>query len=239
MLVVALALPLMAEEEPTAEQMLRWVRINGAVQEGSMDGHLRDSEGKKVPFNLTMEKGGMSFAFENPKQVIALDLGAEDLTIRESISGGELKPVPAERFGESIRGTDANFEDIALRFLFWANPSFETEKDGSKIVDRVATRECYKIRSNNPRKSGPYAAVFAWVDRESGALMRVQGYNWNGKCTKQLEVISARKVDDAWMLKQLRVDRVDPATGKVVSRTWLNFEEPKKPVRNIFGVDGE
>lgn len=234
LLAVALVLPVIADQEPTAVQMLRWVRINGAVQEGSMDGNLRRSDGMKVPFNLTMEKGGMSFAFENPKQVVALDLSADDLAISESINGGEMKSVPTERFGEVIRGTDANFEDIALRFLFWANPSFETEADGSKKVERVATRESYKIRVNNPKKSGPYAAVFAWVDKESGALMRVQGYDWNGKCIKQFEVISARKVDKAWMLKQMRVDRIDPVSGKVVSRTWLNFDEPKEPTRSIF-----
>lgn len=224
----------LAEQEPSAEQMLRWVRINGAVQEGSMDGHLRRSDGLKVPFNLTMERGGMSFAFEDPEQVVALDLSGEDLAISESIDGSEMKPVPMSRFGESIRGTDANFEDIALRFLFWPNPTFEKEADGSRFVERVATRESFKIRANNPRQSGPYAVVFAWVDKESGALMRVQGYDWNGKCIKQFEVISARKVDKAWMLKQLRVDRIDPATSKVVSRTWLNFEEPKKPSRSIF-----
>ncbi len=231
---LVMALPVIAEQEPTAEQMLRWVRINGAVQEGSMDGNLRRSDGKKVPFNLTMEKGGMSFAFENPKQVVALDLSGEDLAISESINGGEMKSVPAERFGESIRGTDANFEDIALRFLFWPNPTFEKESDGSKKVERVATRDSYKIRANNPNKSGPYAVVFAWVDKESGALMRVQGYDWNGKCIKQFEVISARKVDKAWMLKQLRVDQVDPESQKVLSRTWLNFEEPKTPTRKVF-----
>lgn len=233
-LAVAMALPVIAEQEPSAEQMLRWVRINGAVQEGSMDGKLRRSDGKKVPFNLTMEKGGMSFAFENPKQVVALDLTGEDLAISESINGSAMKSVPMSRFGESIRGTDANFEDIALRFLFWPNPSFEKEPNGSKTVDRVATRESYKIRANNPYKSGPYGVVFAWVDKETGALMRVQGYDWNGKCIKQFEVISARKVDKAWMLKQLRVDRIDPASGKVVSRTWLNFDEAKKPSRSIF-----
>ena len=233
-LALTIALPVMAEQELTAEQMLRWVRINGAVQEGSMDGNLRRSDGKKVPFNLTMEKGGMSFAFENPKQVVALDLTGEDLSISESINGGAMKPVPSSRFGEAIRGTDANFEDIALRFLFWPNPTFEKDADGSKLVERVATRESFKIRANNPYKSGPYGVIFAWVDKETGALMRVQGYDWNGKCIKQFEVISARKVDKAWMLKQLRVDRVDAESGKVVSRTWLNFEEPKQPSRSIF-----
>lgn len=229
--------PVMGEDaasDLSADQMLGWVRHNSSGQKMDSTGHLRTSSGKKVPFSMRMDQGEVSFSFTGPDETIALDLSGPRQVVRASDGGGAMKEVPSERFGKAIRGTDANFEDIALRFLYWSGASFETEEDGKRVVDSVATRDCFKIRANNPRREGPYAAVFAWVDKESGALMRVQGYDWSGKCVKQFEVISARKVDKVWVLKEMRIDRINPATGKVVARTWLYLDKNKKKPAPLF-----
>ncbi|QQL44507.1 outer membrane lipoprotein-sorting protein [Sulfuriroseicoccus oceanibius] len=237
-MVVALAMAgvaVAAEAEPTAAQMLKWVRINSSGQEMDTTGHLRTSEGKKVPFALRMDRGAISFSFTRPKETLTLDLsgGKQDVLVKDA--SGKVRKLTSKSYGQSIRGTDANFEDIALRFLFWESASFEKDpKSGKRIVESVATRDCFKIRANNPRREGPYAAVFAWVDRESGALMRVQGYNWQGKCVKQFEVISARKMKKGWVLKEMRIDRIDAGTGKVVARTWLYLDKARKKSSPLF-----
>ncbi len=51
--------------------------------------------------------------------------------------------------------------------------------------------------------------------------MRIEGYNRDGKLSRRFEVVSAQKLDDQWMLKQMRVEMLDPETKKVINRTYL------------------
>ena len=60
-----------------------------------------------------------------------------------------------------------------------------------------------------------------WIDKASAALLRIEGYNSEGKLTKRFEVVSAQKIDGQWMLKQMRVERIDPATRKTTGITYL------------------
>jgi hypothetical protein len=64
-----------------------------------------------------------------------------------------------------------------------------------------------------------------WVDRNSGALMEMEGYNWNAQLVKRFEVISVQKIDNRWFLKQMRVEELDPSTHKVQSRTYLEIKK--------------
>jgi hypothetical protein len=38
---------------------------------------------------------------------------------------------------------------------------------------------------------------------------------------KRFEVVSAQKIDGQWMLKQMRVERIDPETRKTTGITYL------------------
>jgi negative regulator of sigma E activity len=67
--------------------------------------------------------------------------------------------------------------------------------------------------------------VALWVDKESGALMRMDGYGWDGKIAKRFEVVSAQKIEGRWFLKQMRVEQLEPGTGKVQSRTYLEIKK--------------
>jgi negative regulator of sigma E activity len=60
-----------------------------------------------------------------------------------------------------------------------------------------------------------------WIDKASAALLRIEGYDREGKLTKRFEVVSAQKIDGQWMLKQMRVERIDPATRKTNGITYL------------------
>ncbi len=70
-----------------------------------------------------------------------------------------------------------------------------------------------------------YANVFLWVDKKSGALMRMEGYDADGKLVKRFEVVSTQKIDNRWFLKQMRVEEMQPGTNKVQSRTYLEIKK--------------
>ena len=64
-----------------------------------------------------------------------------------------------------------------------------------------------------------------WVNSGSGAIMRMEGYDRQGKLIKRYEVISGMKVGDAWMLKQMRIETFNPTTKNRVGRTYLELEK--------------
>ncbi len=55
--------------------------------------------------------------------------------------------------------------------------------------------------------------------------MRLEGYDWKGKLAKRFEVVSGQKIEGRWFLKQMRIEEMDPATGKVTSRTYLEIKK--------------
>jgi negative regulator of sigma E activity len=81
------------------------------------------------------------------------------------------------------------------------------------------------LRLTAPSKDAPYATVFLWVDKESGALMRMEGYDSKGQLTKRFEVVSAQKIEGRWFLKQMRIEEMEPGTNKVRSRSYLEIKK--------------
>jgi len=64
-----------------------------------------------------------------------------------------------------------------------------------------------------------------WADKDNGALMRMEGYDSAGKLIKRFEVVSAQKIEDRWYLKQMRVEKIDPKSGKATARTYLEINK--------------
>jgi hypothetical protein len=58
----------------------------------------------------------------------------------------------------------------------------------------------------------------------------VVGYNANGRPLKRFQVLDIMKVGNAYTLRRMRVDTVDPIANKVVGLTYLEFDKPK-PVK--------
>jgi negative regulator of sigma E activity len=66
--------------------------------------------------------------------------------------------------------------------------------------------------------------VLLWVDKASGALMRMEGYDWDAKLIKRFEVVSAQKIERCWFLKQMRVEQFQPGTNHVEARAYLEIK---------------
>ena len=207
---------LSAEPLPSAKEILASVRLSHAQQQIDLQGQLRENE-KVIPFHLTQTGPVIRYAFSNPDEALQLRLGENDSRLEEVTRSGVEKITPAQ-FDQKVRGTSVTYEDLALKFLYWQNGRVA----GDSLV---RTRNCWKLELKAPSRQSQYSNVFLWVDKEGGALMRMEGYDWEGKLAKRFEVVSAQKIEGRWFLKQMRIEELQPGTGKVRARTYLEIKK--------------
>ncbi len=202
----------------TAGDILRTVREAQGNRHEALDGQLRnDEDGKTFPFRLVSDGAVVRYQFSGtPPTAVQVRFNEENSELQESTGGTTEKLTPAN-FDKTILGTDLAYEDLALRFVYWSKATLEGE-------DTIKLRPCWKLRLNAPGRRTQYSSVNLWVDRESGALMRADAYDWQGKQIKRFEVISGQKLSGKWYLKQMRVESLDPGTDHVKSRTYLEIK---------------
>jgi hypothetical protein len=201
---------------PDARDVLASVRLQQAQQEIDLQGQLREGE-KVIPFRLTQTGPVIRYTFSNPDEALQLRLGDNDSRLEEVTREGVERITPAQ-FDHKVRGTSVTYEDLALRFLYWQNGRVTGENS-------IRTRNCWKLEMRAPNRQSQYANVWLWVDKDGGALMKMEAYDWNGKLAKRFEVISAQKIEGRWFLKQMRIEEMQPATGKVQTRTYLEIKK--------------
>ncbi len=212
---LAFGLSIYGAPPPSAKEILDPVRMLEARQQIDLEGQLREDE-KVIPFHLTQTGPLIRYSFANPEEVLQLRLGENGSRLDLVTATGSEK-FPAEKLKEKIRGTGISYEELALKFLYWPNARVLGD-------ETVRTRSCWKLQSVAPSRDSQYWNVIIWIDKASGALMRMEGYDWNGKLAKRFEVISAQKIDDRWFLKQMRVEELQPGTNKVRARTYLEIK---------------
>ncbi len=204
------------EPIPSAKEILATVRMQQSQQQIDLQGQLRQ-ESTVVPFRLTQNGALIKYSFANPPEALQLRLGENDSRL-EQLSGAGVEKIAPAQFDHKVRGMPITYEDLALKFLYWPDARVIGEES-------VRSRRCWKIELHAPSHDSQYSAVMLWVDRNSGALMEMEGYNWDAQLVKRFEVISVQKIDNRWFLKQMRVEELDPATHKVRSRTYLEIKK--------------
>jgi hypothetical protein len=210
------ALSLHGETSPTAKEILSSVRMQQAQQQIDLQGQLRQNE-VVVPFHLIQSGPVVRYIFSNPDEALQLQLNPNESRL-DQISGGGVEKIAPAQFDRKIRGTDVTYEDLALKFLYWPD---------AKVVgeDNIRSRNCWKLELRAPSRQSQYSNVLLWIDKESGALMRMEGYDWNGQLARRFEVISAQKINHRWFLKQMRIEQLQPGTNQVKSRTYLEIKK--------------
>lgn len=203
-----------------AEEILRAARVNPLGSPIVLNARLR-AGGKEIPFRIVVRDGKISYVFENPDQEILLGLGEEESTLEER-KGGKTEPVSPAKFDDSVRGGLLTYEDLAMRFLYWKNPRLLGE-------EKIGPRAAYKIEIPAPPSATEYGVVRVWVDKSQGALMKIEGYDRQGRLSKKFTVISVQQIDRQWMLKQMSVERMNPETRKVALRTYLEILGKAEP----------
>lgn len=205
-----------AEPSPSAKEILTSVRLQQAQQQIDLLGQLRENE-KVIPFHLTQIGPIIRYEFSNPSEALQLRLGENDSRLEEVTRSG-VEKITAAQFDRKVRNTSVTYEDLALKFLYWQNARVTGE-------DSLRTRNCWKLELKAPSRQSQYSNVFLWVDKDGGALMRMEGYDWSGRLAKRFEVVSAQKIDGRWFLKQMRIEEIQPANGKVQARTYLEIKK--------------
>jgi hypothetical protein len=206
--------PAWGQNFPDANQLLANVRLRQSQQQIDLRAQLRQ-EAKIVPFHLVQNGPVIRYIFSNPDETLQLRVGANDSRLVEITRSGSEK---ITRLNEPVRDTAITYEDLALKFLYWPN---------ARVIgsDFIRTRNCWKLQLQAPAGDPQYDSILLWVDKDNGALMRMEGYNSTGKLIKRFEVVSAQKIEDRWYLKQMRVEKMDPKSNKVTSRTYLEINK--------------
>jgi len=217
--VICMALATMAvlaEPAPSARDILTSVRMIEARQQIDLQGQLREND-IIVPFRMTQNGPLIRYSFSNPDEVLQLRLGQNSSRL-DLITDTRTKDFSASKLEQKIRGTSLTYEDLAFKFLYWQNARVLGEEN-------VRTRNCWKLQLHAPSRESQYSNLLLWIDKASGALMRMEGYDWNAQLAKRFEVVSAQKIDNRWFLKQMRVEELQPGTNHVQSRTYLEIKK--------------
>jgi hypothetical protein len=201
---------------PSAREILESVRLQQSQQQLDLQGQLRENE-KVFPFRLTQNGPVIRYSFSNPDEALQLRLGENDSRLEEVTREG-VEKVSAAQFDRKVRGTSVTYEDLALKFLYWPDARVTGENS-------IRSRNCWKLELKAPSRQSQYSNVYLWVDKASGAIMRMDAFDWKGQMAKRFEVISGQKIDDRWFLKQMRIEEFSPDTGKVQTRTYLEIRK--------------
>ena len=207
---------LSAEALPSAKDILDSVRMLESRQQIDLQGQLRQ-EDTAIPFRLMQNGPLIRYTFTNPDETLELRLG-ENSSRLELVSDAGTEKVGTSKLQEKIRGTLVTYGDLAFKFLYWSNARLLGEEN-------VRTRKCWKLQLRAPSRESLYSNVLLWVDKASGALMRMEGYDWDAKLIKRFEVVSAQKIEGRWFLKQMRVEQLQPGTNHVESRAYLEIKK--------------
>jgi len=204
-------------ETLTANDILKLVRYSYTLFDQNFEGRLRRGF-KKTPFLLSLEPNHVRFRFSDPTQIIHLSVTGSKAYLKEVVKGSDA-PIADNRYNEEIRGTDVTFEDLAMRFLYWPNPVIHQQSD------EVKGRDCWWVRVRNPDGVGSYATVDIWVDKASGGLLKMIGYNAQGGAIKRFTVVGGKKIKDVWMVDEMRIEKLEPTSGgaKTKSKTYLEI----------------
>jgi hypothetical protein len=213
---VALTLSLQAQPAPSATDILASVRMMETQQQIDLQGQLRQND-VIVPFRLTQNGPLIRYSFTNPDEVLQLRLGEKGSRL-DLVTGSGTEKFAASKLTQKIRGTSLSYEDLAFKFLYWPTARVLGEES-------VRTRNCWKLQLRAPSRESQYSNILLWVDKASGTLMRMEGYDWNARLAKRFEVVSAQKIDNRWFLKQMRIEELQPGTNHVQSRTYLEIKK--------------
>ncbi|MEM7145535.1 MAG: outer membrane lipoprotein-sorting protein [Verrucomicrobiota bacterium] len=214
-------------EAMSGDAIMDIVRGSYVGEDFEVDGQLRVASsrlfgsGSRQPFKMTGQPGYIQFVFSQSGDVLQVDMTGARPVVREA-KGGALAVVPAERYGEQVMGVPVLFEDLAMRYFYWPATGVLGE-------ETVQGDKCWIVEVKNPGVGGPYGKARLWIGQKSGAVLKMEGYDANGKRVKEFKVISVHTVDGMWMFKSVGIESFDPVTGKKAGeKVYLETSNPRK-----------
>jgi len=195
-----------------AESILHAARLNPTSRPAVLRAQIR-GDGAPAPLTIRLKDRLIRYEFTDPDQTILLKLEPKETKLSEKLKG-ITKALPPERLHDSVRDTGVTYEDLSLGFLYWPRPVLQGE-------ETVKTRPAWKIDLQAPSSEPLYGVARVWIDKESGAILRIEGYDQRGLLLRRFEIVSAQKIDGLWMLKQMRIESFKPGNSDPISRRYL------------------
>jgi hypothetical protein len=188
------------------------------VQELDQDfaGRLRQQDGSIIPFRIRFNGAEIYFKFSNPDETLRLKLQDEGSVLTQQTANGA-QTVSGIRLTQAVRGTDISYEDLALRFIYWNNAQLEGEQ-------LIGVFPCWIVLVRPSTRYTAYGSVRIWVPKGKSGLVQAEAFDTQSRLLKRFKVVSGQEVNGKWILKQMRIERFDPQTGKLASRTYLEIE---------------
>ena len=196
----------------SAEAILQAARMSPTAQPATLRAQIRGEEAP-TPLSISLKDRVISYVFSDPAQTILLKLDSNQTQLLEKKSG-RITPITGAHLHDQIRDTGITYQDLSLGFLYWPRPVLQGE-------DVVKTRPAWKIDLQAPTGEPLYGVARVWIDKESGAILRIEGYDKKGLLLRRFEIVSAQKIDGLWMLKQMRIESFEPGKHYPTSRRYL------------------
>jgi len=194
------------------DEILRAARLSPTAQPATLRAQIR-GEGTPTPLTIRLKDRVIRYEFTNPGQTILLKLEPGHTRLLEKI-GSETKEITSARLHEPVRDTGVTYQDLSLGFLYWPRPVLQGE-------ETVKTRPAWKIDLQAPVGEPLYGVARVWIDKESGAILRIEGYDKQGLLLRRFEIVSAQKIGGLWMLKQMRIESFAPGNSEPLTRRYL------------------
>jgi len=213
-LVCAISQASWANEDPNA--ILDQIRLATVEINQLLNARLRPQNGDPIPIKLQFKGQEIQYEFSNPTEKLTLELNNADSVLNQKSAEGQQR-VSGAKLTQLVRGTDVAYEDLALWFLYWRKARFEGEQ-------RVKALTCSIVLVQPTSRNTQYGSVRIWVAKDRGAMVKAEGFDTQGRLIKRFEVISAQQIEGKTIFKQIRIERIDPATGKIIARTYLELD---------------
>ena len=215
-----LVLSCIASSEPSAEALLREARLRPTTHPITLAAEIRGAD-EPLPLTFKIGKGQIEYQLHDPEETILLKLGETNSSLSETKKGNSTLVTSEKRYQE-IRNTGVTYDDLSLGFLYWPHPHLTGSQQlrGTKasIIELIPPSD----------DQGPYGSARIWIDQNSGAPLRMEGFDKNRNLLKRFEVISAQKINDLWTLKEMRIETFDPTTHAVIQRRYLTIHQDNK-----------
>lgn len=204
--------PLLPARALEADDILRAARLSPTSQPATLKARIRSDE-KTYPLTISLRDRVVSYEFSDPEQALLLKLQPDCTRLLEKRNGKTIA-VQASRLHDPVRDTGLCYQDLSLGFLYWPRPVLQGE-------ETVKTRPCWKIDLQAPTGEPVYGVARVWIDKENGAILRIEGYDKKGLLLRRFEIVSAQKIDGLWLLKQMRIESFPPGGSSPISRVYL------------------
>lgn len=210
-----------SESFPDAQALMDSARVLQMNREATLRGQIRAESGRS-PFVLEVEPGIIGYHFANPSEALLVDYGSSGAKMLFR-SGGKTRALSGRELDQPLRDIGMTYRDLGLEFLYWRDAEVVHE-------ERIKGRDAWLVDMRPKPGDSDYGVVRVWVDKKTGALIRMQGYDDQARLIRKFEVTSVGKIDGVWMLKQMRIEEFDPESGKITNRSYIEIDTGRSEI---------